>query len=64
MEGMGFEGLVEELREAELDEESEEQREVVDAFMGQLQRGIHGGAPTKPGERLGCNAATWSARSG
>ena len=47
MMGVGWEELVEELREAELDEEAEEQGDVIDAFVGQLQGGVHGGAPTK-----------------
>ena len=41
--GVGWEGLVEELREAELDEEAEEQGDVIDAFVGQLHGGVHGG---------------------
>jgi hypothetical protein len=58
MVGMGDEVLIEELGKAELDEESEEQGDIVDAFVSQLDGsdGIHGDAPTKPWawERLGC----------
>lgn len=38
--------------------ETEEQGDVVDPLMSQLQGSgaIHGGAPTKPGERLRCTA--------
>ena len=53
---MGGEELVEELRKAELDEEAEEQGDVIDAFVGELQGGVHGGAPTKAGEKLRCTA--------
>jgi hypothetical protein len=56
MMGVGWEGLVEELRQAELDEEAEEQGDVIDAFVGQLQGGVHGGSPTKAGEKLRCTA--------
>jgi hypothetical protein len=56
VQGVRGEELVEDLGEAELDQEAEEQRDVIDAFVRQLQGGFHGGAPTKPGERLGCTA--------
>ena len=46
---MGMKELVEELRKAELDEEAEEQGDVIDAFVGQFQGGVHGVAPTKAG---------------
>ena len=54
MMGVGWEGLVEELRQAELDEEAEEQGDVIDAFVGQLHGGVHGGSPTKAGEKPRC----------
>jgi hypothetical protein len=62
---VGDEVLVEELWEAELDEESEEQGDVIDAFVSQLDGGgggIHGSAPTKPWawKRLGCTVADGS----
>src|SRR6478672_3545454 len=64
MVGVGDEVLVEELGEAELDEESEEQGDVIDAFVSQLDGGggIHGGAPTKPWawKGLGCTVADGS----
>src|SRR4051812_16327796 len=56
MQGVRGEELVEDLGEAELDQEAEEQRDVVDAFVSQLQGGFHGGTPTQPGERRGCTA--------
>src|SRR5207248_6900585 len=37
---------VEDLGEAELDEESQEQGYVIDAFVGQFEGGVHGGSPT------------------
>ena len=58
MVGVGREVLVEELGEAELDEEAEEQGDVIDAFVGQLQGGVHGGAPTRAGEKRRCTAET------
>ena len=58
MMGVGRKELVEELREAELDEEAEEQGDVIDALVGQLQGGVHGGSPTKAGEKLRCTAET------
>ena len=43
---------VEELGEAELDQEAQEQGDVIDAFVGQFQGGVHGGTPTRAGESL------------
>ena len=63
MMGVGWEGLVEELRQAELDEEAEEQGDVIDAFVGQLHGGVHGGSPTKAGEKLRCTAVDSRRRS-
>jgi hypothetical protein len=47
VEGVGREVAVEDLGELELDEESQEQGHVIDAFVGQFEGGVHGGAPTR-----------------
>ena len=47
VEGVGGEVAVEELGELELDEEAQEQGDVIDAFVGQFEGGVHGGAPTR-----------------
>ena len=46
MERVGREVPVEDLGELELDEESQEQGHVIDTFVGQFERGLHGSAPT------------------
>jgi hypothetical protein len=47
VEGVGGVVAVEDLGEIELDEESEEQRHVIDTFVGQFEGGVHGGSPTR-----------------
>ena len=47
MERMGREMAVEDLREAEFDQEAHEQGDVIDPFVGQFQGGAHGGTPTR-----------------
>ena len=42
VEGMGREMAVEDLGEAELDQEAQEQGDVIDAFVGQFEGGVHG----------------------
>jgi hypothetical protein len=37
---------VEDLGEAELDQEAQEQGDVIDAFVGQFESGVHGVSPT------------------
>ena len=46
MEGVGGVVPIEDLGEMELDEESEEQGDVIDAFVGQFEGGVHVGSPT------------------
>src|SRR4051812_8411975 len=46
VEGVGREMAVEDLGETEPGEEGQEQRHVIDAFVGQFEGGVHGGAPT------------------
>ena len=57
MVGVGLEVRVEEMGEAESDEEAKDQRDVVDAFVGEAEGGGHGGAPTRGGEERRCTAA-------
>ena len=38
---------VEDLGELELDQEAQEQGDVIDAFVGQFEGGVHGGTPTR-----------------
>src|SRR4051794_11288296 len=47
MEGVCGVVSVEDLRELELDEEAQEQRDVIDAFVGEFEGGVHGGSPTR-----------------
>jgi hypothetical protein len=47
VEGVGGIVTVEDLGEIELDEESEEQRHVINTFVGQFKGGVHGGSPTR-----------------
>ena len=47
MEGVGREVAVEDLGELELDQEAQEQGDVIDAFVGQFEGGVHGGSPTR-----------------
>ena len=47
VERVGREMAVEDLGELELDEESQEQGHVIDAFVGQFEGGVHGGSPTR-----------------
>ena len=47
VEGVGGVVAVEDLGELELDEESQEQGHVIDAFVGQFEGGVHGGSPTR-----------------
>ena len=47
VEGMGREMAVEDLGEAEFDQEAQEQGHVIDAFVGQFQGGVHGRTPTR-----------------
>jgi hypothetical protein len=56
MVGVGLEVLVEEMGETKLDQESEEQRDVIDAFVSQLQGSFHGVAPTSHGGKPRCIA--------
>ena len=46
MERMCREMAIEDLGEAQLDEEAEQQRDIVDAFMSELQGCIHSRAPS------------------
>jgi hypothetical protein len=47
VEGMGREMAVEDLREPELDQEAQQQRDVIDPFVGQFEGGAHGRTPTR-----------------
>ena len=47
VEGMGREMAVEDLGEPEFDQEAQEQGDVIDAFVGQFEGGVHGGSPTR-----------------
>src|SRR5512135_1385002 len=47
VERVRWEMAVEDLGELELDEEAQEQRHVVDTFVGQFEGGVHGGSPTR-----------------
>ena len=49
VEGVCREVSVEDLGEFERDEESQEQGQIIDAFVGQFEGGVPGGAPTKAG---------------
>jgi len=46
VKGVGREVSVEDFRELKLDEKPEEEGDVIDAFVGQFEGGIQGGAPT------------------
>jgi hypothetical protein len=46
VERVGGEVAVEDLGEFELDEESQEQGDVIDTFVGQFEGGVHSGSPT------------------
>jgi hypothetical protein len=56
MVGVGLEVVVEEVGEPELDQEAEDQRDVIDAFVNETECGRHGGAPTRRGEKRRCTA--------
>ena len=57
MVGMRLEVVVQELGEPELDEETEDQGDVIDAFVDEAECGWHGGAPTKRGgDKRRCTA--------
>jgi hypothetical protein len=47
VEGVGGEVTVEDLGEFEFDEESQEEGDVIDAFVGQFECSVHGVAPTR-----------------
>src|SRR4051794_18211474 len=47
VEGVCGEVSVEDLGELELDEEPQEQWDVIDAFVGEFEGGVHGGTPTR-----------------
>jgi hypothetical protein len=47
VEGMRREMAVDGLREPEFDQETQEQRHVIDALVSQFQGSVHGGTPTK-----------------
>ena len=51
-----FSQAVEDLGESQLDQEAQQQGDVIDAFVGQLHGGVHGGSPTKAWEKLRCTA--------
>ena len=55
MERMCREMAIEDLGEAQLDKEAEQQRDIVDAFMSELQGCIHSRAPSMA-RGPGCNA--------
>ena len=57
VEGMGGEVAVEDLGELELDQEAQEQGDVIDAFVGQFEGGVHGGSPTRVWGKPRCIAA-------
>jgi hypothetical protein len=56
MERVCREMAIEDLGEAQLDEEAEQQRDIVDAFMSELQGCIHRRAPSMARGGPGCNA--------
>jgi hypothetical protein len=47
VEWMRWKMAVKDLGELELDEESQEQGNVIDAFVGQFEGSVHGGSPTR-----------------
>ena len=47
MEGVCGVVSVEDLGELELAEETQEQWDVIDAFVGEFECGVHGGSPTR-----------------
>jgi hypothetical protein len=51
VEGMWREMAVEDLGQAESDQEGQQQGDVVDTFVGEFQDGVHGGTPTRAGRK-------------
>jgi hypothetical protein len=47
VEGMRGEMAVEDLGEVQMDQEAQQQGDIIDAFVGQFQGGVHGGTPTR-----------------
>jgi hypothetical protein len=60
VERVGGEVAIEDLGELELDEESQEQGHVIDAFVGQFEGGVHGGTPTRGRGKSSLYRAGWA----
>jgi hypothetical protein len=62
VEGMEWEMVVEDLRELEFDQESQQQGYVIDAFMSQFEGGGHDRSPTRSWGKTSLYSASWPGR--